>query len=58
MDKDLIFGVGEYLSKLSDERFYGVIEIQYQDGQIILVRKQETFKPNMFVLVERRKIPA
>lgn len=51
-DSNLIEGVGRFLRDLSVNEFYGVVEIQFVGGEIILVRKQESFKPQAFLVVE------
>jgi hypothetical protein len=47
---DILEGVARFLCKMADENFYGVVEIQFQEGQITLVRKQESLKPSQFLL--------
>lgn len=47
---DVVVGVSQFLSDLSQVKFFGIIEIQFQDGNIILVRKQESLKPSQFLL--------
>lgn len=47
---DLLEGIGRFLGELSSERFYGVVEIQFVDGEMVLVRKQESIKPSMFLV--------
>jgi hypothetical protein len=32
----------QLLSRLRRERFYGTIEVHYQDGQLVRVKKHET----------------
>lgn len=49
-------GIDKFLVKLSDEGFFGTVELQFHGGELILVRKQETFKPNFLVVVERRSV--
>lgn len=44
--------VKQYLGKLSKDRFYGVVELQFQDGELILIRKQESIKPGFLVIME------
>jgi hypothetical protein len=34
----------QLLSEAERERFWGSLELTYQDGQTVLVRKTETFK--------------
>lgn len=51
-DASLLEGVRRYLAQLMQEQFYGTIEIQFMNGEIVVVRKQETFKPAAFLVVE------
>lgn len=37
-----------YLSRLARERFYGSVEIKYEDGRVVLVKVNRTFKPEDF----------
>ena len=46
---DPLPGLTEYLLELSQVRFFGVVEVQYQDGEIVLVRKSESLKPAFFL---------
>ena len=46
---DPLPGLTQYLLGLAEDGFYGVVEVQYQEGEIVLVRKQESFKPSFFV---------
>lgn len=54
MQLEVLNGLEKFVLNLSKERFYGILELQFQDGEIILVRKQETFKPSFLVVVEQR----
>ncbi len=56
MELSVLEGIEKFIVNLSRDRFYGVVELQFQDGELILVRKQETFKPNFLVVVERRSV--
>jgi hypothetical protein len=38
--------------KLSRERYFGNINLQFSDGQIVLVKKEEVFKPGNINIVE------
>lgn len=49
MNEQLVDGLSLFLKDLSRTGFFGVVEVQFVDGQIILVRKEETFKPAIFV---------
>lgn len=51
-DEDLLQGIGRYMKRLKNNGFYGILEIQFQDGQVVLIRKQESFKPSSFLVVE------
>jgi hypothetical protein len=33
------------ISDLERSRFYGSIELKYEDGRLVLIRKTETLKP-------------
>lgn len=33
------------LRKLEESRFYGTVELKYESGRIVLIRKTETIKP-------------
>lgn len=48
----IIHGVAQYLGKLMTEEFYGVVQVQFQKGEIVLVRKEESFKPQIFLVYE------
>lgn len=48
-DDNLINALGRYMGQLSQENFFGVLEISFQAGEIVLVRKQESFKPAVFL---------
>ena len=39
--------VQEILRDLGRNRFYGTIEIKFESGKVILIRKSETFKPTV-----------
>ena len=47
-------GVSGYLRRLGEGQFYGTVVIQFVDGEIVLVRKEETFKPQVFLTLEVR----
>ena len=49
MNDKLVDGLSIFLKDLSRTGFYGVVEVQFVDGQIVLVRKEESFKPAIFV---------
>jgi len=34
----------QLLAEVERERFWGSVELNYQEGQLVLVRKSETFK--------------
>ena len=34
------------LKELERERFYGSLEIKFEAGRVVLIRKTETIKPN------------
>jgi hypothetical protein len=35
----------QLLRQLEQSRFYGSVELKYEAGRIVLIRKTETFKP-------------
>ncbi len=35
----------QLLRQLEESRFYGSVELKYEAGRVVLVRKTETFKP-------------
>ena len=37
----------EITRDLERSRFYGSLELKYEDGRLVLIRKTETFKPPM-----------
>ncbi len=37
----------QLLERLAQEGFYGSVELNYSKGEIVLIRKEETFKPNL-----------
>jgi hypothetical protein len=37
--------IRELTSELERSRFYGSLELKYEDGRLVLIRKSETFKP-------------
>ena len=36
----------ELIEKLTRERFYGTVTIKFEAGRVVLIKKEETFKPN------------
>ena len=40
------FDVPNLLNVLERERFYGSVEVKFEAGRIVLLRKTETFKSN------------
>ncbi len=45
LQENLIDKLGVYLKDLSSTGFYGVVELQFLNGELILVREEKTFKP-------------
>lgn len=39
--------IRELTAELERSRFYGSLELKYEDGRLVLIRKTETFKPPM-----------
>ena len=38
--------LSEILNELERERFFGSVELKFESGAVVLVRKTETIKPN------------
>lgn len=53
---DNVQRVCNFLYQLSGEKFYGDLNLKFQNGEIVLVNKQESFKPNFLVIVEHHKV--
>jgi len=43
---DTISFVKNLVTKLYEERFYGSLELKFEQGTVVLVRKTETIKPS------------
>jgi hypothetical protein len=39
--------ISAVLQQAVDQRLWGQVQLDYQDGKIVLIRKTETFKPNL-----------
>lgn len=50
MNEQVIDGLSIFLKDLSRSGFFGVVEVQFVDGQISIVRQEETFKPAFFLI--------
>jgi hypothetical protein len=37
--------IEQYLADLERQRFFGLVELKYEAGQLVLIRKSETLKP-------------
>jgi hypothetical protein len=37
--------ISELARDLEKSRFYGSLELKYEDGRLVLIRKTETFRP-------------
>ena len=37
--------ISELARELEKSRFYGSLELKYEDGRLVLIRKSETFRP-------------
>jgi hypothetical protein len=37
--------ISEIARELEKSRFYGSLELKYEDGRLVLIRKSETFRP-------------
>ena len=38
--------VNEILRSLEQSRFYGTVELKFESGRVVLIRKTETLKPS------------
>lgn len=45
----LIDNLAMFLKDLSRSGFYGTVELQFVNGEFILMRKEETYKPVFFL---------
>lgn len=52
MDGAIAQGINVYLMNLSKEHFFGTVEVQFSDGEIILMRKTETIRPALLLIVK------
>jgi hypothetical protein len=41
----VIQDISELARELERSRFYGSLELKYEDGRLVLIRKTETYKP-------------
>jgi hypothetical protein len=41
------FEISKLTGDLERSRFYGSVELKFEDGRLVLIRKTETFKPPM-----------
>jgi hypothetical protein len=39
----VIQDISEFTRELEKSRFYGSLELKYEDGRLVLIRKTETF---------------
>lgn len=46
---ELVDGIAIFLKNLCQQRVFGDILIKIQDGQPVLVKKEETYKPVIFL---------
>ena len=50
IDHNLVIDkVGMFLKDLSSSGFYGVVELQFVNGELVLVREEKTYKPVYFL---------
>lgn len=42
---NLTKSIEQYLEDLERQRFFGLVELKYEAGQLVLIRKSETLKP-------------
>lgn len=40
-----IFTIEKLLKELEHQRFYGAVEFKFESGNVVLIRKTETIKP-------------
>jgi hypothetical protein len=38
--------LNNYLSQLASQRFYGTVTLKYEAGHVVLLKREETLKPN------------
>lgn len=38
--------VNEFLRSLEQSRFFGTVELKFESGRVVLIRKTETMKPS------------
>lgn len=43
----MIQDISDLARELEKSRFYGSLELKYEDGRLVLIRKTETYKPPM-----------
>lgn len=48
--------VCNYIYELNRAEFFGDLVLKFQDGEIVLVDKHQSFKPNFLVVVEQHRI--
>lgn len=53
-NSDNVERVCRYIYSLHEDGFFGDLNIKFQDGEIVIVNKQESIKPNFLVIVENR----
>ena len=41
----MIQDISEFARELEKSHFYGSLELKYEDGRLVLIRKTETFRP-------------
>lgn len=49
LEDKVIDNLATFLKDLSRSCFYGTVELQFINGELVLVRKEETFKPVVFL---------
>lgn len=47
----LAANVGNYLIELARKKFYGEVRVKFEAGEVMIVRKEESFKPHVFLVV-------
>ena len=43
-----IFTIEKLLKELEHQRFYGAVELKFESGNVVLIRKTENIKPNNY----------
>lgn len=52
MELSILNNGKQYAMQIATEHFFGGVKIEFHDGEIVLIRKDETFKPNVLVVID------